>query len=162
MTYHWCTNHQYWTLHSSTECKGIKVTSNKRKNQSKASNADKRDTTSQPNKLLHAINALVSLLDCDEESEQESGRKMRQRFATIFQRPFADTWTTILTLWVILWDPQSCGLFFPVIIVGLTFCFHVLLQSTASKCQQQKPSKRATSEWLKWQRRKGIQQDPHQ
>ena len=79
---------------------------------------------------------------------------MRQRFATIFQRPFADTWTTILTLWVILWDPQSCGLFFPVIIFGLIFWFHVLLQGTASKCQRQKPSKRATSEWLKWQKKK--------
>ena len=69
VTYHWCTNHQYWTLHSSTECKGIKVTSNERKNQSKASNADKSDTTSQPNKLLQATNALVSLLDCDEDFE---------------------------------------------------------------------------------------------
>ena len=79
VTYHWCTNHQYWALHSSTKCKGIKVTSNKRKNRSKASNADKSDTTSQPNKLLHATNALVSLLDHNEESEKESGWKMRQR-----------------------------------------------------------------------------------
>ena len=69
VTYHWCTNHQYWTLHSSTECKGIKVTSDERKSQSKASNADKSDTTSQPNKLLQATNALVSLLDCDEDFE---------------------------------------------------------------------------------------------
>jgi hypothetical protein len=67
--YHWGTNHQYWTLHSSTECKGIKVTSNKSKTHSKASNADKSDSTSQPNKLLHATNALVSLIEHDKESK---------------------------------------------------------------------------------------------
>ena len=67
--YHWCTNHQYWTLHSSTKCKGIKVTSNKSKTHSKASNAGKIDSTSHPNKLLHATNALVSLLDHNKESD---------------------------------------------------------------------------------------------
>ena len=69
MTYHWCINHQYWTLHSSTKCKGIKVTTNESNNHSKASNADKIDSTSCPNKLLHATNALVSLLDHDKESK---------------------------------------------------------------------------------------------
>ena len=43
VTYHWCTNHQYWTLHSSTKCKGIKVTSNKSETHNKASNTVKSD-----------------------------------------------------------------------------------------------------------------------
>ena len=69
MTYHWCINHQYWTLHSSAECKGIKVTTDESPTHSKASNADKMDSNYRPNKLLQATNALVSLLDHDGESE---------------------------------------------------------------------------------------------
>ena len=69
MTYHWCINHQYWTLHSSAECKGIKVTTDESPTHSKASNADKMDSNYRPNKLLQATNALVSSLDHDGESE---------------------------------------------------------------------------------------------
>ena len=79
---------------------------------------------------------------------------MCQHLATIFQRPLADILTTILTLWVILCDSPSCGLLSLAIIVGLTIWFHVLLQCTASKCQLRASSKRATSEWLKWQKKK--------
>ena len=43
MMYHWCTNHQYGTLHFSTKCKGIKVTSNKSETHNKASNTVKSD-----------------------------------------------------------------------------------------------------------------------
>ena len=79
---------------------------------------------------------------------------MYQLKAITFQRPLADTWTTILTLWMILCDPQNCSLLFIAITSGLTTWFHVLLQCTASKCQWQKPSKRATSKWLKQQKKK--------
>ena len=79
---------------------------------------------------------------------------MCQHLATIFQRPLADILTTILTLWVILCDSPSCGLLSLAIILGLTIWFHVLLQCTASKCQLRASSKRATSEWLKWQKKK--------
>jgi hypothetical protein len=46
VTYHWFTNHKHWTLHTSTGCKGIKVTSYKSKIHRKALNADKTDSDS--------------------------------------------------------------------------------------------------------------------
>ena len=69
MTYHWCINHKFWTLHSSTDCKGIKVTSDNSKPHGKVSNTDKAVSDSLPNKILHATNALVLLLDNDDNFE---------------------------------------------------------------------------------------------
>ena len=68
-TYHSCVNPKYCTHHSSTDYKGVKITSEGNKAHWKDSSTEKIDSDSLPNKLLDATNACVSLLDNDDYLE---------------------------------------------------------------------------------------------
>ena len=60
-TYNWCVHHNYWTIHTSEECRGVKG------GNQKAKTTNKRDVKQQ--KILQATSAIVSLMNDDEDSE---------------------------------------------------------------------------------------------
>ena len=59
-TYNWCKHHMYWTIHTSDECRGVKGGQHQTKNSNNKVSKDK---------ILQATNALVSLMDEDDEME---------------------------------------------------------------------------------------------
>ena len=64
-TYHWCHKHEAWTLHAPADCrKGVPASSD---NASRTADTESTSKKSSSDKVLQLSNALVSIIEDDDE-----------------------------------------------------------------------------------------------
>ena len=84
---------------------------------------------------------------------------MEQNFNTIFHRPNAIMWSAMLTMWAFLVPSIICILIQTITENNLQGPLWELAETRTQHC---KPSKRSTSEWLKWKQSWQDMVDNHQ